>query len=231
MTTQEIECVPFDSLGRITAPAPEIVAKLPAEKKARLLAMIKANIEANEAEAAQTQTEKDLYAAVADAQRARTAYDKLRPQITHVDALRAVIAARAGRPLPPVKIDPRAEPAAAAADEAEALVSKLRQDLETAKLVLKNRRATLSEKIMAWQGVQPKRDAAWLVRENSKAEIARKRARIEQGLSPEEAVAEHVYVEAIDRVMAGGRGNVNVNWRRPPGSWRGDPARKLPSQR
>jgi hypothetical protein len=68
MTTtpeKEIECVPFDSLGRIVAPAPEIVAKLPAEKKARLLAMIKANIEANEAEAAQSQTEKNLYAAVA----------------------------------------------------------------------------------------------------------------------------------------------------------------------
>jgi hypothetical protein len=108
---------------------------------------------------------------------------------------------------------------------------KLRQDLETAKLVLKNRRATLSEKIMAWQGVQPKRDTAWLVKENSKAEIARKRERIAQGLSPEEAAAEHVYVEAIDRVMAGGRGSANVSWKRQPGSWRGGPAPKLPSQR
>jgi hypothetical protein len=234
MTKQEIECVPFDSMGKIAAPPAEIVAALKKEepeKFSRLTAMLRANIEADDAEKNLADTQKNLYAAVADAQRLSAAYRKLFPPPTHVDERRRVIAARAGNPLPPAKVNPLAEPAAIALDEAEALAVKLRADLETAKLVLKNRRATLSETILGWQGVQPKRDTAYLVRENSKAEIARKMARIEQGLSPEEAVAEHVYLEPIDRVMAGGRGSANVNWRRQPGSWRGAPSVKAPSAR
>jgi hypothetical protein len=230
MTTQEIEIVPFNSLGKIVAPAPELVAKMKPEPKARLMAMLKANIEAEDAESGMRQTEKDLFAAVADAQRARVAFEKLKPVTTHVDELRKVIAARNGVPLPPAKINPLAEPAAIAADEAEALCGKLRGDLEVAKLVLKNKRATLSEKILAWQGLQPKRDTAFLVRENAKRETERRLSRIAQGLSPDEAATEqHVYLEPIDQVMAGGRGTVNVNWRRPRGSWRGAPAHPVPT--
>jgi hypothetical protein len=235
MTTQEIiECIPFDSMGRIIAPPAEIVAKLKKQEPetfARLTALLSANIEANDAEAAQNKTQADLYAAVANTQRLSAEYQKLIPVPNRVDELRRVIAARAGRPLPPVKVDPHAEPAAAAADDAEVLVSKLRGDLEVCKLVLKNKRAALSVAILAWQGLQPKRDTAWLVRENSKAEIARKRARIARGESPDDVVAEHIYVEPIDRVMAGGRGSADINWRRQPGALRGAPAPKVSSER
>jgi hypothetical protein len=194
MTTQEIEIVPFNSLGKIVAPAPELVAKMNPEPKARLMAMLKANIEAEDAESGMRRTEKELFAAVSDAQRARAAFEKLKPQTTHVDELRRVIAARAGRPLPPAKVDPKAEPAAIAADEAEALCGKLRGDLEVAKLVLKDKRATLSVAILAWQGLQPKRDTAYLVRENLKRETERRLARVAQGLSPDEAaVDQHAY--------------------------------------
>jgi hypothetical protein len=230
MTTTEVECVPFDSMGKITAPAPEIVAKLPAEKKARLMAILKANIEANEAEDGMRETEKNLFAAVANAQRAKAEFDRLTPRPTHASELRRVIAARAGRPLPPAKVDPNAEAAAIAADEAEALSVKLRGDLEVAKLVLKNKRGTLAEKIMAWQGLQPKRDTAWLVRENSKRETERKLARIAKGLPPDDVPDEPVRVEAIDQIYSRHDGSVNINWRRPRGSWRGAPAPKVPSE-
>jgi hypothetical protein len=227
--TKEIECVPFDSMGKIVAPPAEIVAKLSPDKKSWLIAMIKANLEANDAEDAMRQTETNLFAAVDDAQRARTAFEKLKPRTTHVDELRRVIAARAGRPIPAPKVDPNAEAAAIAADEAEARCGKLRGDLAVAKLVLKNKRATLAEKIMAWQGLQPKRDTAWLVREGAKRETERRLARIAQGLSPDEEPEQPHHQEAIDQVYASHRGSVNVNWRRPRGSWRGAPAPKVPS--
>jgi len=228
--TKEIECVPFDSMGKIVAPPAEIVAKLSPDKKSRLMAMIKANLEANDAEDALRQTEKNLFAAVNDAQCARTAFEKLSPRTTHVDELRRVIAARNGTPLPPVKADPSAEAAAVAADDAEALCIKLRASFETARIVLKSKRATLAEKIMEWQGVEPKKDTAYLVRENAKAETARKLVRIAQGLPPDEVVDQPVHVEPIDQIYASHRGSVNVNWRRPPGSWRGAPTPKVASE-
>jgi hypothetical protein len=227
----EVECVPFDQFGKIIAPAPEIVAKLVPEKKARLLAMIAASLEADEAEAAQTKNQKDLYAAVAEAQRLGAAYQKLMPVPDRVSELRKVIAARAGNPLPPPEPHPDAEAAALAADEAERLVSLLRADLETGKLVLKNRRATLSEKIMAWQGVQPKRDTAWLVRQNAEAETKRRLARIAQGLPADEPAPARIHTEHISAVLEGGRGDVNRPWKRPTPSWRGGPAPKVPSER
>jgi hypothetical protein len=232
--TTEIEVCPFDGFGKIAAPPAEIFAKLKKhepERFARLSAMLTANIEANDAEAALTKNQNDLYASVTDAQRARVAFEKLKPKTTHVEEVRRVIAARAGTPLPPVPIDPKAEPAALAADDADALVLALRSDLETARIVLKNKRAALAETILRWQGINPRRDTASLVRENVKRETERKLARIAQGMSAEEAVAERVYLEPIDRVLASPRGNANVNWKRPAGSWRGGPApRKLPSE-
>ena len=106
---------------------------------------------------------------------------------------------------------------------------KLRGDLEVAKLDLRNRPTTLAEKIMAWQGLQPKRDTAYLVRENAKRETERKLARIAKGLPPDDVPDEPHRVEPIDQIYSAHRGSVNVNYRRPRGSWRGAPAPKAPS--
>ena len=83
MTTQEIEIVPFNSLGKIVAPAPELVAKMKPEPKARLMAMLKANLEAEDAETNLSAMEKNLFAAVAEAQRVRSTFLKLKPHRCH----------------------------------------------------------------------------------------------------------------------------------------------------
>ena len=230
-TEPEVEVTPFDQFGKIVSPPVEVVAKLKPEVKARLMALLQASVEAEEAEQTLADTEKTLYATVSEAHRKRVHYEHVRPQTTHVDELRRVIAARQGRPLPPPEVDPNAEKAAIALDEAEVLVSTLRADLESARLIVKSKRTTLSEAYSLWMGYAPKRDVADLVRENIAREQARKLARVAQGLAPEEEPPPHHHVEPIDQVMSSHRGSVNVNWRRPPGSWRGAPSAKVPSQR
>jgi hypothetical protein len=236
MTATEIECTPFDALGKIVAPSPEIFAKLKKqepEKFEKLSAMLTANVAAEDAEENMRRTEKDLYAAVSAAQLARSALEKLKPQTTHVEELRRVIAAQAGNPLPPPAPNPNAMAAAIAADTAEELVVKLRSDFETARLVLKNRRATLAEKIMAWQGVVPKRDTEWLVRENVRADLARKMKRVEQGLSPDEAPEIPRHRWPIETAMTGRGQRIGLRGEPPArtSTVRELYARKVPSER
>jgi hypothetical protein len=236
-TTEVIECVPFDGMGKIVAPDAAIFAKLKKhepEKFERLSAMLKANLEADDTEAARYKMEQDLFAAVKEAQRLHLVFQNLTPPPTRIDEVRRVSAARAGRPLPPIEPHPKAEAAAIEADDAEAVCVKMRADLYALTVDLKIKRRTLAEKIMAWQGVQPRRDTAFLVRENIKAEEARRQERIAQGLPLTDPVPEPYFAEPIDRVMYGGRGNANVSWKRQPGMWRGAPnapTRKLPSER
>src|ERR1700736_2275541 len=92
----EIARDPFDSLGNIVAPPVEIVTLLSAEKRPLLMTMLKANLEAKEAETFISTTQRNLAAAVNDARIKRAEFERLKPRTTHVDEVRRVIAARAG---------------------------------------------------------------------------------------------------------------------------------------
>jgi hypothetical protein len=210
----------------------EVVASLSAETRSLLMAMLKANLEAKEAETFIMTTQRNLAAAVNDARIKRAEFERLKPRTTHADELRRVIAARNGTPLLMPPVNPKAVAAAIVADEADELITTLQSLLPGAQNQLSQKRAALSKAIMAWQGFKPKRQVWEVVKENAAAEIARKLDRIARGLPPDgAATAQPVYKEPIDQIYAPNRGSINVNWRRPPGALRGAPAPKVSSER
>lgn len=226
----ELVCDPFDQLGAIIAPPVEIVAALSVERRSLLMALLKANLEAKEAEEFIATTQRKLYAAVNDARNKRAEFERLKPQTTHVDELRRVIAARNGTPLPMPPVNPKAEAAAIVADKADDLITTLQSRLPRAQVELSQKRAALSTAIMAWQGFKPRRQVWEVVKENAAAESARRLDRIARGEPVDgAATAEPVYREPVDQIYASHRGSVNVNWRRPPGALRG-PAAKVASE-
>jgi hypothetical protein len=227
----EIACEPFDQLGNIVAPPVEVVASLSAEKRSLLMAMLKANLEAKDAETFVATTQRNLHAAVSDARIKRAEFEKLKPRTTHAEELRRVIAARGGKPLPVPPVNPKAEAAAIVADEADELITTLQCQLPSDQSKLAEKRNALSKAILAWQGLLPQRQVWELVKERAAAEQARRLDRIARGLPRDDAADEPVYKEAIDQIYAPHRGSIDVNWRRPPGSLLGGPAPKVASER
>src|SRR5882672_8784326 len=119
------------------------------------------------------------------------------------------------RDLTPKPIPLTPEAAAIAADNAEAAALAARERVAAQKVTVRIARKALADAVLIWQGSQPKRDVADLVRENSAAEIERKMKILRGEIDPEEvqaiAPASH-----LDSVLANGRGgNVNRGYRRP----------------
>jgi hypothetical protein len=130
------------------------------------------------------------------------------------------------RDLTPKPIPLTHEAAAIAADNAEAAALAARERVAAQKVTVRIARKALADAVLIWQGSQPKRDVADLVRENAAAEIERKMAVIRGEIEPEEvqAIAPASHLDAVlQSGRGGGQNSVNRGWRRQPG--------RLPSQR
>jgi hypothetical protein len=130
------------------------------------------------------------------------------------------------RDLTPKPIPLTPEAAAIAADNAEAAALAARERVAAQKITVRIARKALADAVLIWQGSQPQRDVADLVRENAAAEIERKMAIIRGEAEPEASlyVAPASHLDAVlQSGRGGGQNSVNRGWRRQPG--------RLPSQR
>src|SRR5882672_7116762 len=113
------------------------------------------------------------------------------------------------RDLTPKPIPLTPEAAAIAADNAEAAALAARERVAAQKVTVRIARKALADAVLIWQGSQPQRDVADLVRENVARETERALAVINGTAEPEAST----YVQPashLDSVLANGRGG-NVN--------------------
>jgi hypothetical protein len=223
---------PFDARGHVRSVC-DIkegeLAELSEVQREALMALLKASIETEQADAAFIEAQKAIRAAANKHTRMIAEYAEVAPARTFRDEWRATVAK-----LPPLRVDPKLLKAAAATTKKVEEANAALQAAVAAEVPVKKARdaarIAFGYALSTWTSVDPRpRTTADLVRENSRREIEHKMALVAQGLSPDyiEGSQSTVGPAHIDRVKAGGRGRTaNFGYNR--NALRGA---KIPSQR